>query len=165
MASDASLVDNKKPSSSKKVAKVIHVAFKSFLAESALDDAKAAESSAIAALAQFKSSHGDSSSAPATSSRRGKSAPRNYRAFANPASRPTVKDREHSSLRDTINAEKAEFIKASGKLDSFKNGKLDSFKNGKLITKEDFFNHGIKVIRPIFDDYKRLFVDDGGGCV
>ena len=63
MASDASLVDNKKPSSSKKVAKVIHVAFKSFLAESALDDAKAAESSAIAALAQFKSSHGDSSSA------------------------------------------------------------------------------------------------------
>ena len=61
MASDASLVDNKKPSSSKKVAKVIHVAFKSFLGG-----------------------------------------------------------------------------------------------------KEDFFNHGINAIRPIFDDYKRLFVDDGG---
>ena len=36
------------------------------------------------------------------------------------------------------------------------------FKGGKLITEEDFRNHGVQTVKPIFDDYKRLFLSPTG---
>ena len=40
--------------------------------------------------------------------------------------------------------------------------KLSAAKNGKPITKEEFVDYGKKVVQPIFEDFKRLFLDING---
>jgi gamma-glutamyltranspeptidase len=40
--------------------------------------------------------------------------------------------------------------------------KLTSKKNGKLVTYEDFLGYGNKVMKPVFEDYRKLFIDASG---
>jgi hypothetical protein len=40
--------------------------------------------------------------------------------------------------------------------------KVSAAKDGKPITKEDFVDYGKKVVQPIFEDFKRLFLDING---
>ena len=37
--------------------------------------------------------------------------------------------------------------------------KLTSEKNGKLVTYEDFLCHGNEVMKPVFEDDRKLFID------
>ena len=41
---------------------------------------------------------------------------------------------------------------------------ISNFKdeNGKLISKEDFKSHGIKIVKPIFNDFRRIFLQPTG---
>jgi hypothetical protein len=40
--------------------------------------------------------------------------------------------------------------------------KLTSEKNGKLVTYEDVLHHGNEVMKPVFEDYRKLFIDESG---
>ena len=131
-------------------------------AKSALDGAKSAESDASSALLEFKSQNAASSSS-LTRNRRTNStlSSLSYRTMANPASRPSAQNQQHKALQDTLHAAK-DLVKEKDSLHRSAIDGLSEFKEGKLITKDDFRNHGIKVVRPIFKDYIRLFLSPNG---
>ena len=132
-------------------------------AKSALDDAKFAVTAAELALQDFDRSNiaAASASAPASRASRRPASRRNYASLANPDSRPTSQEQQRQELCEAVDAAK-EHAKSKDLEHRAALEKESTFSNGKLITKEDFYKHGIDVVHPIFKDYRRLFLDEGG---
>ena len=123
--------------------------------KSLLDNAKTAEESTIAALTNLESVFSLNRSC------RSGQVVTSYRSMNNPASRPSAQDQEVESLQLAAVAAKEETEKLKG-VHQVRCEALESFQSGKLLTQNDFFNHGVATVRPIFIDYKRLFLSETG---
>jgi len=125
----------------------------------ALDTAKEVKATAEASLTSFEAEHNIATAnrarRPATANRQ------NYATMANPASRLTAQAQQHKVLKDAFDSAVSD-VEAKELLHNSAVEKLSKFKEGKLITEADFRDHGIKVVTPIFDDYRRLFLTPTG---
>jgi len=121
-----------------------------------IPNAKTAEESTIAALTNLESV------SSLNRSRRSGQVVTSYRSMNNPASRPSAQDQEVESLQLAAVAAKEETAKLEG-VHQVRCEALESFQSRKLLlTQNDFFNHGVATVRPIFIDYKRLFLSETG---
>ena len=86
---------------------------------------------------------------------------RSYAIMNNPASRPTAQDQQHEALQAALNSANDTL---KGKEEALKKATdaLAEFKEGKLMTAEQFLDHGRSVVKPIFQDYHRLFLSPNG---
>ena len=123
-----------------------------------------AESAASTALSDFEATTNPvapSTTAAGNRGRRTGNPRQNYRAMSNPASRPTAQSQTQSALADALdNAKKDKTEKESAHQAAL--AALSNFKRGKLITQDDFMEYGKGIVKPIFDDYSRLFLRQGG---
>ena len=121
---------------------------------------EAEETSVNDALDRFQPLHSESTTGSGRS-RRTTANTQNYRIMANPDSRAASGSDEEEALRTALHAAKSttnEKLNAHVKAVN----DIDTFKNNNLTSKEDFYEHGVKAVKPIFEDYKRLFLAASG---
>lgn len=128
-------------------------------AQSVLDHAKLALTAAESALQELDRSNATSATVSRASRRTANQ--HNYRNMANPNSRLTSQEQQRHLLQEAVDAAKQNVNSKDAEHRAALENR-SALCAGKLMSKDDFYEHGIGVIRAIFRDYRRLFLNEGG---